>query len=446
MNQIAIGDSSGMTVIHGELISPPYRRTACFFNFDDQAQLSERIEVEIAGSPAQIQEVLDRFNQIRLRAQLFERGLYYSPQYLRFQTAHGEATYRTPINHLRLAVNREGYLTARKGSVLLTLHYTRPPWFDKGLYSVPLSSRTSTDVITGVTLVNHSDAGATDFNSVYTRHTGIQTTLPAPVKLEIEFLTAASTLKDLLIGVYHNPGDDRGEGHFYTPASDFAGGTAITNSGAINGSYRLLTWSTDTWTSLATVAIPDGTMEKLDYKAYRPILHLFSNHAYSDLYLKCALLDGSDLIYETDPVIADPNYGTVLFPPLNLPPHQTLRDLDPRGLTLAIYGTKDNTSTYVISFDQLMLLPLDYAMQFKGFFNMTQGDVFVYDQASGLCNVRTTPGPREIQYHIPLGGSLMLFPARTSRFIFMWTNDANKVMINDSVKVIAYYRKRTDIL
>ncbi len=85
-------------------------------------------------------------------------------------------------------------------------------------------------------------------------------------------------------------------------------------------------------------------------------------------------------------------------------------------------------------------------MQFKGFFNMTQGDVFVYDQASGLCNVRTASGNKEIQYHIPLGGSLMLFPGRTSRFIFLWTNDANNVVINDSVKVIAYYRKRTNIL
>ncbi len=446
MNQIAIGDSSGITVIHGELISPPYRRTACFFNFEDQPTIAEHIEVEIAGTPAQIQAVLDRFNQIKLRAQLYEGGTYTSPQYLRFQQAHGDTTTRTPISNLRLAVNREGYLTARKGSLLLSLHYTRPPWFDKGLYSVPLSSRTSSDVVTGVTIVNHSDAGASDFNSVYTKHSGIETSLPAPVKLEVEFLTAASTLKDLLIGMYHNIGDDRGEAHFYHPASDFSGGTLLYSGGAINGSYRLLSWSADTWTSLASVAISDGTMEKLDYKAYRPILHWFSKHAYTDLYLKCALLDGSDLIYETDPVYADPDYGYLLFPPLNLPPHQTLRDLDPKGLTLAIYGFKDNTSTYAIAFDQLTLLPLDYAMQFKGFFNMTQGDVFVYDQASGLCNVRTASGNKEIQYHIPLGGSLMLFPGRTSRFIFLWTNDANNVVINDSVKVIAYYRKRTNIL
>ena len=111
-----------------------------------------------------------------------------------------------------------------------------------------------------------------------------------------------------------------------------------------------------------------------------------------------------------------------------------------------MYGFKDNTSTYGITFDQLTLLPLDYAMQFKGFFNMTQGDVFVYDQAGGLCNVRTGSGTKEIQYHIPLGGSLMLFPGRTSRFILLWSNSANQVAINDSVKVIAYYRKRTNIL
>ena len=446
MNQIAIGDSSGMTVIHGELISPPYRRTTCFFNFEDQHEISERIEVEIAGTPTQIQEVLERFNQIRLRAQLYESGSYTSPQYLRFQQAHGDPTTRTPISNLRLAVNREGYLTTRKGSVILTLHYTRPPWFDKGLYSVPLSSRTSSDVVTGVTLVNHCDAGASDFNSVYTKHSGIETSLPAPLKLEIEFLTGASTLNDLLIGMYHNPGDDRGEGHFYCNASDFSGGTVIYNAGAINNFYRSLSWSANTWTSLATAAITDAMMEKLDYKAYRPILHLFNSHAYSDLYLKCALLDGSDLIYESDPVHADPAYGYVLFPPLHLPPHRTLRDLDPKGLTLAVYGFKDNTSTYVITFDQLILLPLDYAMQFKGFFNMTQGDVFVYDQASGLCNVRTGSGTKEIQYQLPLGGSLMLFPGRTSRFILLWTNSANQVVINDSVKVIAYYRKRTNIL
>jgi hypothetical protein len=446
MNQIAIGDSSGMTVIHGELISAGYRRATCFFNFDPQPEVSERIEIEIAGTPSQIQGILDTFNRIILRADLYEGGLYASPQYLRFQGAHGDTTYRTPIRHLRLSVNKDGYLTARKGSLLLTLHYTRPPWFDQGLYALPLSTRSSTDVLTGVTLANHCDAGTADFNSAYAKGSAIATSLPAPLKLEIEFLTAASTLKDLFVGVYHNQGDDRGESHFYYHASDFSGGTPIYNAGAINAFYRTLSWSSDAWTSLATVPISDAAMEKLDYKAYRPILHLFNNHAYSDLYFRLGLLDGADLIYQTDPVYADPNYGYVLFPPINLPLHQTLRDLDPKGLTLAIYGHKDSTSTYAIAFDQLTLLPLDYAMQFKGFFSMTQGDVFVYDQATGLCNVRATPGPKEIKQHIPLGGSLMLFPNRTSRLILMWTNNADKVAIDDSVKLIAYYRKRTNIL
>jgi hypothetical protein len=45
-----------------------------------------------------------------------------------------------------------------------------------------------------------------------------------------------------------------------------------------------------------------------------------------------------------------------------------------------------------------------------------------------------------------LGDSLMLFPNRTSRLILMWTNNADKGAIADSVKLIAYYRKRTNIL
>jgi len=446
MITIGIGDpSSGWTLLEGEFVSPPIKQAAAYFSYSAETIVSERIEIQLAGSAAQISEAITKLQLILQRVQAYNQGDYPSPQCLRFQPVSPGTFYNAQILTGYLETNPAGYLTHASGSLVIMLHYTRPNYFDADPVELALSGRAGSDITGGFTLYNHTDDTAAHGNTALIKKTSFATDLPAPLRIEYTYTPAVGNLRDLFIGAYHHPSHDS-ETPFFCQSTDITGGSQIYDANAINDYYCRLTWSATTWTALCSYAISLTNTNILDGRTYRPFVYLFNAHAYDDLHLKIQLQRGSDVLCTCDPIYAAPGYGYVLFPPIEIPPSRLMREQAPHHVEIVFYAQKDSIGTYTLDIDQIMLLPLDYAATFLGFFNMTSGDTLVYDNHRELYNVRYSTAGSETIAHVLQGGPLMLYPESNTRLFFTQAAANNIPYINRTASLRVYYRKRVTLL
>ncbi|MDY6846973.1 MAG: hypothetical protein SVP52_07545, partial [Chloroflexota bacterium] len=151
MYQIAIGEMGYFTVIDGLSISPPFKNTVCFFEQSVEDTVTDKIEIFLKGTPAQISTAITTIETVITRSQLNDQSLYAQPQYLRFQLEAGGSYFYAQILDPHLTSNISGYKTHYTGSLILVLHYTRPNYFVGGQVEVPLSGRFGEDALGGVT-------------------------------------------------------------------------------------------------------------------------------------------------------------------------------------------------------------------------------------------------------------------------------------------------------
>ena len=176
MNQIAIGDpSAGYTVIEGASVATPFKQAALFLTFAPDPILKESIELVLKGSPAQISIALATLEMIIARALDFQRAAYPSPQYLRFQLTAGGSFFITPISNIYLESNPAGYKSQQAGSLLVTLHYHRPNWFDGPQTELPLTGAGGTDLTGGLAIFNHTDHHATHGSTALIKKASVTT-------------------------------------------------------------------------------------------------------------------------------------------------------------------------------------------------------------------------------------------------------------------------------
>ena len=445
MNQIALGDSDGWTILDGHGAAPPFRRATVFFAFSLEPTVREQIEIQIAGTPAQISDALNVLEKVILRARAYEHGEYSSPQMLRFQPQPDMGYSYAPIGEVYLETNPDAYLTHPRGSILLTLHYARPNYFDGDQVELPLTGRSGEDVLGGYDLVNHTDADPTHGNTVLVKAKDAVTDLPAPLRIELENTHSPGLLKDVYFGIYHHP-TVKAEDAFFANSPDLVGGSPFAHPDAIQGHYRRKTWTASDWTTLFTYPISLTDVNDLDGRTYRPIVHFFNSHAYADLRLRVRLMKGSFVLQTCEPSYAHPDYGYALFPPLQLPPNQILRETLPHSVDVNIEGLKEDGAATTLEVDQILFLPLDYGASFMGFYPMAEDDRLIDDNFRRLSNVRYSAGGSETIAHTRLGGRLLLYPGENTRLFVIMANASNRIDIMRTAKLRLYYRPRVRIL
>ncbi len=445
MNQIALGDPSSWTVLDGQFVSAPFRRAAAFFSFGSDQTVREKFEITLSGSPAQVSAGLARLDQVILRAASYSNMAYFSPQYLRFQLEAGGDYYYAEISELYLEASPTSYITHQKGSFLVTLHYTRFNYFDGTQCELPLNGRGGTDQTGGFDLINHTDLTSNYGNYVTIKSVDSETDLPAPLRIELENTYASNKIKDIAIGSFHHP-SVTDEKIFFAFATDMSGGTQYYNVNAINDYYRRVSWTSTAWTSLYNYPVPLTEVDDLDGRSFRPVLHLYNSHAFSDLYFRIKLMRGSYTLQVCDLVYSDPNFQYVLFPPIQIPPNQLLREMLPHHVEIQIDGLKEDGSAAQIDVDCLQLLPLDYSAFFQGFFEMSQDDKLIDDSFRKLSNVRYSAVGSETVAHLRSGGPLLLYPGHNNFLFFILANENNVIDINRTSQVRVYYRPRLRLL
>jgi hypothetical protein len=438
MNQISIGDPSAWIVLDGASVAAPFRRAAPFFVFHDKATVQEKIELTLVGTPADISTAISSIEAIARRAEAYQRGEYAYPQYLRFKPKT-YFNYYAQISEVYLETSPTGHNDLQKGSLLTTLHYTRPNYFDCDQVELALTGRAGTDVTGGITIRNHTDSDPTHGNSVLIKPGHVLGDFPAP--LRIEFTNSSVTnWGRIIMGAYHHP-TMNSEDPFFCMANDMTGGTQFANAAAINGYYRTFTFTTATFASFMGYAITATNINRLDGRTYRPILNLFNTHAYTDLHLRLRLMFGTYVMHVSEAVYADPNYGYIMFPPVQLPPNQILREVDPLHIEIELQGLREGGAAASIDADQLFLYPIEHAITFDQFIPLSNTDVLVYDAHRALSNIRYT-GTTEAVSHIRQGGPLLVYPNENNRLFFHYYNLSNSLNIANTAVVKAYYRPR----
>jgi hypothetical protein len=442
MNQIAIGDDhKGWTVIHGQSVTAPFTSSAMFFVGRPEEILQEKVAIYLSGSPTEISNALTALESIRLRSMEYALGAYPYPQYLRFQPTTEIKYFYTPISEIYFAIHPTGYFTRETGSATVEMHYQRPNYFEGAYQLLTVTDTAGVDHSPTIDLVNHIDGGAGLSNTFLVKPTVFSTELPAALRLQITNTYAIGEIQDFMIGIYHHP-TVTGHRFFYALYNDMTGGSVVADGAAIGGYYRSHTWTASGFTTLFNFAISAADVHDFDGRWYRPVVHLFSPHAYSDLYLRMEIVRGTDILEVGEPVFADPNYQYLLFPPVQIPPNAMLRETLPHSVDLEIEAIRISGAATTLNIDQILLLPLDPSLNLLGFFGMGQNDTLVYDASRDLQNVRYSAAELETVAHIMKGSPLTLYPGEYNRVFLLMANTSNQIDIDRTVTLRAMYRER----
>jgi len=448
MNQIAIGDSvtyGGWLVLHGQSIANPFKHAVYQPEFSIGLEVRETMLLSLEGTPAALAGGVAALETVIQRNDLYHQSGYPAPQCLRFQMAAGGEFYYAPIRDVALQPNPDSPNTRQTGSLLITLHFTRPNHYDSDPIELPLSGRAGQDVLGGFDLINHTDYHTGHGNSALIKPDDIDTDLPAPMRVELINTTATGVLHDLFVGLYHHPENDEEEAFFYY-ASDFNGGSLYSNPAAINTYYTRLTWSVTDWTALGSWLLQNETVRDLAGRSYRPILRFYNPHAYDDLLMKIKLQAGTNILWAGESVYVDQVFGYVLFPPVQIPPDRLLNEALPHHVDLFLYGQHDTASAYSIDFDCLLLLPLEPGANFIAFYDLFQNaklidDNFLKTQVTHFSGIGA-----ETVSHIRQGGELLVWPGRFNRLIFVMMDATDQIDILRTAQIRIYYRKRRRVL
>jgi hypothetical protein len=448
MNQIAIGDPiSGFTVLDGQSIAAPYIKAIIHFKFSGEPFVQEEIDLQLKGTSSQISGALTTLETIIQRALLYENIGYSSPQYLRFQLTAGGAYYYTPITNIYLVANPAGYLTQQTGSKVISIHYTRPNYFDGPKTQLPLTGRAGTrNPPNSYPLYNHTDSGTNHGSTVLIDPTDFATDLPAPLRIEYFFATPPSaTLKDLFTGIFHHPTYDA-DTPFFAYYNNLLGGTSNASAAAIQGYYDRFTWTASTFAYITTYLIDTAYIPYFNGQTFRPIIHLFNTHAYSDLYLKVQIERYGEVLFVSEPVYSTPGYGYIILPPVEIPPNYLLREVVPERLQVVLYGYRTSAAAVTLDIDCLTIFPLTYAATFYGFIDTVYNYTIIDDSFRDRYNIRVSPSIGETVSHARVGGPLLLYPNSHSRIFFYCSDNLNLMPIAHIADLKVFYYPRLRLL
>ena len=301
MYQIAIGDENSWLVIEGASIAAPFRKAACFFSFGTEKFLKEKIEIQMAGTPTEITEAISKLEKISLKIDEYKRGEYAHPQRIRFKKTSGGNYYYLLLSEMHLAAQKAAYLKELRGSYLVEIIYIRSNHIDGDKVELELNGKDGLEIKGGFDMINHWDNTAALGNYFYIDPAKFSTDLPASLRLELENTYGANKIHDLYFGIYHHP-SYYDHTIFYAFATDMSGGTQYYNASAINDYYRRIIWNSSSWTAVLNYPAPSADTKKFDGRTYRPIMHLYSSHAYTDLLMRIKIKRGAYTLETCDPV------------------------------------------------------------------------------------------------------------------------------------------------
>ena len=152
------------------------------------------------------------------------------------------------------------------------------------------------------------------------------------------------------------------------------------------------------------------------------------------------------MLWEGESIYVDPDYGYVLFPPLQIPPNPLLNEISAHQLDLVLYGLHETDATYSIDFDCLTLLPLAPGANFLAFYDLNEDALLVDDNFLARHGARFATDDLEVVAHVRQGLPLTLHPGHYHRMVVLISDEDNEMDIFRTANLRLYYRPRKRIL
>ena len=378
MNEIALGNESAWLVLSGPSPDPPFKAARLSPVHVQSELIDDSLTLSLSGTPAEISAGLAQLEAVADRASCYENSTYPQRQLVRVRPEGSGEYFYAPVTDLWLDVPSEGESSHLHGALIVKVHFTRPNHFDGDQIELPLTAGDQVAQIGGVEIFNHADIHPGHTNSILMDMGSVSGALPAPLRIEITNTYPTEHLKDIFVGIMsHSESIDEEILHCYAP--DFSGGYLYTNVLAIQGYYLRVSWSETTWKLLCFCYLDNRRVADLRGRYFRPVLHFYRPVSYQDLRLKLYLQSGSFIHSESEPVWIDPEYGYVVFPPIQIPPYQLFYEVSTQTIDIGLYGQHDSGDSYDLYFDDLILLPLDSAATYLGHHTLFQDSVLIDD-------------------------------------------------------------------
>ncbi len=335
-------------------------------------------------------------------------------------------------------------------TLLMTVQWTRAPFWEGPLTQIPLSNTSATDNTSGLTITNAYDATAENFADI--DELAVIGDIPAPLQIELENTKSdADAAKEIYIwhNVYSNPTtlDHILEGEDATGATVSAPVSDATSSSDL---YVSLIWTSTDETLIAQWALGETLMTSAAGGRFAFLARWRGAFPYTDMWIRFRLVTATNnnVLWEGQQVLIDDNAELTFIDTGRIGPALVgLTSI--QALKLRMYGYRDESGTHTLPIDYLQLSPISGDMGYKRFVCRDDGVAYqeklVYDDIEGHVYHLNTSS-KKIADFSDFGGPILVVPNKDQRLYFNSCDKDDEAKVNQTWKVKAWYRPRRSSL
>ena len=336
----------------------------------------------------------------------------------------------------------------RHHSVIATIIIERKPYWDaKNEVQVPLTNGNGTNNITGLTVYNHDDAGASPYhdNWVEIAAADVLGDMPGPTRLELINNYATARLYTAWIG--QNWTDPDNLAHILE-AEDSTGGTDKSDSGCSGGYYSEYILASGAETEMFTWSLGASLLDACKGQYYK-IMARFVTGAPTSVKFRLKLKYAATTIWQSGQITLDATRSLQIRDmfTLRLPPW-LLGQIDLSALSLILTGQQITGSPVYVEPDFLQITPLDgWRMLECAGYGVVQNERMIDDGMNGNSYIDNGAGDNKVGIVVGYGSPIELYPGKKQRlYILMHSNTANTAEILRTISAKLYYHPRRQTL
>lgn len=447
MIHLAIGDlrrnplTAWLTLSGGErpagLVGASYEPQA-----SPESEVSESISLFLRGTAGVLDAALADLQSVLGRVNRYTQAGVGEPHYLRLMVNQDGRYYYSRLLEATLQPGAHSLSSYSSGALSVLLQVRRCNWFDGEEQALPLSNSLASRVSNGLTVGNTLDENSDNTFSIDAADLTSQ--LPAPLRLSFTNTTAGTALQDLLVGSFqHHPADSLPGFHLEGEDAD-SSGTVISSAGASGGALLRISWSAVGWQAVASWTLGTNEVSRWQGRVFLPVLRLAAAHAYPDLQMRLCLQNGGVSLWEGEASISPAGEGTLRFAPMCLPLAALGGFASGLPLVLSLSILKEESATYSVDVDDLLLIPQDGFARYEGFLGLDQADSLADDAFSGA--YWGVMDGQETATHLRIGAAHTLQAGQAGRFVLLQVESSGLAPTSRSLSVQAWFRERKRIL
>jgi hypothetical protein len=405
----------------------------------DQTEVEEELLLFFRGSPADLEGMLQAFQNLVAATELPSAGL---PQ-LGLKTYLESEAYFSPILEAKLEETLEAVEKTALGTLRLRIQFRRRNYYESAETELPLTPPGGSSQTGGVTLYNHEDQHAGHHGSAVVNTAVLNTNLPVALRAELTNNYNAQALGNFKLGLLLSSAMG------YFPKLDFEAeaGSALTPiaSGTASGSaYLQATWAGNDWTSLLSYSISDTDLAILNQTSLLPILRFNLRPADASLQFRLRASVNGSLLFLTGAAGLGRQGNLATLPATRLNQSALPGVEMPNGLLLEVQAISSEAGDHSIALDSLRLLPQAGFAGFTALGGLTLGGKLIDQPGRDLAWSRVAG--HELQTHSRFGTDFLIPAGAYGKLFIMGEAASGLAEIERTFLLRVWGSKRRQIL